>query len=646
MVYLATLVLLIAVGHHVPAEGYGFDYVPGEILVKYKSSISAASISERHAQKGIKTKRAFRQMRVHHVELPAGLGVEKALEMLRSESSVDYAEPNYFRYTTKTTPDDPEFGLLWGLDNSGQIVNGTSGTKDADINAPEAWDSATDCDGIVIAVIDSGIDYDHPDLRDNMWSNADELAGGDGVDDDGNGYVDDVRGWDFVDNDNDPMDINGHGTHVAGTIGAKGDNGRGITGVCWSAQVIPLRFIDDSGLGTVADEISAIQYAIIKGAKIINASFSGNASMAEQDAISHAKDAGILFVAATGNEGDNTPSYPAGYDLVNIISVAATNQNDGLADFSNYGAAWVDVGAPGVNIYSTLPGGTYDYKDGTSMATPHVVGLAGLIRNTDPSLTHAEVRYIILNSVVRQASLVGKTVTGGRINAFNALDALSSPLPLLPPSEISATSVSTNQVDLSWDDDSSIESGFKIERRLSGGLYAQIDTVSANTTTYIDQSGNEGTSYTYRVRAYNDTDDSDYSNEANATTFPASPSGLSASAVSSNQVNLSWEDNSFGESGFKIERKTGSGGTYTQIATVDADVLSYSNIGLTGSTTYYYRVRAYNSGGDSTYSNEENATTAAPPPAGSSGGGRCFIVTAADGLPMELLVNVLSAFRD
>lgn len=635
IVYLATLVLWITVGRHAWAQGHGFDYVPGEIIVKYKRSISAASIRERQVQQGIETKRAFRRMGVHHVKLPAGLGVEKALEMLSSDSTVDYAEPNYFRYATKT-PNDDWFGLQWGLHN-----DGTFGTADADIYALEAWYDipATDCNSIVIAVIDSGIDYGHEDLSSNMWSNPDEIPNGD--DDDGNGYIDDMLGWDFVENDNDPMDTHGHGTHVAGTIGAEGDNGKGITGVCWTAQLMPLRFIDDSGLGTVADEISAIEYAIIKGAKIINASFSGSASMAEQDAISLAKDAGILFVAAAGNEGVNTPSYPAGYDLTNIISVAATDQDDELAPFSNYGAAWVDVGAPGVNTYSTLPG-DYGYKDGTSMAAPHVVGLAGLIRNENPTFTHAEVRYVILRSVDRQASLSDKTVSGGRINTA---EALLTPLVLLPPSDVEATPVSTNQVDLSWDDDSSMDSGFKIERRLSGGMYSQIATVSADTTTYMDQSLDEGTAYTYRVSAFNDTDDSDHSDEAHATTFPAAPSGLSASAVSSNQVNLSWEDNSLGESGFKVERKTDSGGTYTQIAAVDTDVLSYSNNGLTASTTYHYRVRAYNSGGNSTYSNEENATTAALPPAGSSGGG-CFIVTAADGLRMEFLVNVLNACRD
>jgi subtilisin family serine protease len=634
-VYLATvLFFLTAAGQQAMGQEQRFDYVPGEVLVRYKSHVSTSSSRALDLEQTAETRRVFGRIGVHHLKLPAGLSVEQAIEVLRADSSFEYVEPNYIRYAAQTIPDDTHFDELWGLHN-----DGTSGTEDADIDAPEAWDIATDCGSIVVAVIDSGVDYGHPDLNDNIWSNPGEIPG-DGIDNDLNGYVDDVQGWDYVGDDNDPGDMNSHGTHVAGTIGAEGNNATGTTGVCWTAKIMPLRFLDDSGAGTVADEISAIDYAIANGASIINASFSSDAfSIFEEDAISDAMDAGILFVAAASNDGDATPEYPAGLDLDNIISVAATDQDDELAWFSNYGASWVDVGAPGVNIYSTLPGGIYGFKNGTSMATPHVVGLAGLIWNTDQSLTHAEVKGVILITVDPLASLLGKTVTGGRINAFNALDALSSPLPL-PPSQLSATPISTSQIDLAWAQHSSQELGFKIERKLSGGSFSQIDTVPVDTTTYSDQSASEGTSYTYRVRAYNGDGDSDYSNEADAITFPASPTGLSATAVSSSRVNLSWEDNSFGESGFKVERKTGSGGTYAQIATVDADVISHINTGLMASTTYYYRVRAHNSGGDSIYSNEANATTSTPPPrspqesrdvaaGGGGGGGSCFIVTAA-----------------
>jgi len=249
------------------------------------------------------------------------------------------------------------------LHNTGQLVNGVTGTADADIDTPEAWDRVTNCSAIVVAVIDTGVDYNHPDLAgppSNIWINAGD-NNANGIDDDGNGYIDDGRGWDFIQMDNDPMDFHSHGTHVAGTIGAIGDNGIGGTGVCWTVQVMSVRALSTLGSGTTAELAAAIDYAVANGANVINMSLGGTGGFAGDiidTAIASARAAGVLVVAAAGNTGTNndvSPFYPASYNRDNIISVAATDQRDVLAGFSNYGAVSVDVAAPGVNIYSTVP---------------------------------------------------------------------------------------------------------------------------------------------------------------------------------------------------------------------------------------------------------------------------------------------------
>ena len=589
-------------------------YVPGEILVKFRGEASSSGIQSLNLTAGAKELSALsvNAAVVHQYKLDGALSVEEAVLQYRRNPAVEYAEPNYL-YSLQAIPTDAQFGTLWGLHNTGQAVNGTAGRADADIDAPEAWDISTGSPNVIVAVIDSGIAYDHPDLAPNIWTNPGEIAGN-GVDDDGNGLVDDVRGWDFHMNDSDPMDpvdLNpggngGHGTHVAGTIAGAGNNGTGVTGVMWTAKLMALKAGGvDRSLSTTAI-ISAIHYAIAKGARVINASFIGpECSLTFYDAVRAANTAGVLFVAAAGNGGndvigddnDNIPNFPSNFSapsvcdgqqtaaLENVIAVAATDQNDQLTTFSNFGSTTVQVAAPGIRINSTKPtsnvtnvlfhtfdsnptglgyvfggttstwgftnstsfsqpnsltdsptgnyqndtdsfamgpvfsttgqrgcrldsrvrlqteldtdgvfaetsrnGGTswqimngvsgssnaqfvpitwgdiadgvadsrfrfqfisnesqvfdgvyldnvrvvcvagspsgttdYQFFQGTSMATPHVVGLAGLLLSVNPNLTIAQLRNAILSTVDRKASLSGKVSTGGRINARAAL---------------------------------------------------------------------------------------------------------------------------------------------------------------------------------------------------------------------------------
>ncbi len=414
-------------------------YVPGELLVKYKSSVRAAALGHSGGRLNAFTLRRFKAVGIHHERIPEDMTVEEALEICEDDPDVEYAEPNYVRQIS-AMPDDLDFGVLWGLNNTGQ----TGGLLDADIDAVEAWGDAAKLrvgsKDVVVAVLDTGADLDHEDLTNNIWRNTGEdwvngSPGNDGMDNDNNGKTDDYYGWNFVNSDNNPDDDNGHGTHVSGTIGAEGDNGTGITGVNWTAAIMCLKTFDSSGSGSVADEIEALDYAISNGARVINASYSGSFySELEYQAIEDARDAGILFVAAAGNGGDDNVGpgwdndvagqavYPACYDLDNIISVAATNHNDTLASFSNYGVTSVDVAAPGVNIYSTKAGGDYRFMSGTSMATPHVAGLAVLIWAEDLNLTYLQVKNRILNGVDVLSSLTGKVLTAGRINANTSIN--------------------------------------------------------------------------------------------------------------------------------------------------------------------------------------------------------------------------------
>jgi subtilisin family serine protease/subtilisin-like proprotein convertase family protein len=353
-------------------------------------------------------------------DLERSSSVEAALAALRTDPAVAYAEPDY-TLRIAATPNDPQYSSLWGLHNTGQ----TGGTPDADIDAPEAWDLTTGTSSTIVAVIDTGVDYNHPDLAANIWTNEDEISG-DGIDNDGNGYVDDIHGYDFINEDGNPLDDQGHGTHVAGTIGAVGNNGVGVTGINWNVQIMALKFLGADGSGSTSDAIQALNYAVAMGAQLSNNSYGDTQfSQAFRNALEAARQAGHIFVAAAGNNGTNndgaSPFYPASYDAANVIAVAASDHNDRLASFSNFGATTVDLAAPGVDIRSTTPGNAYGTSSGTSMASPHVAGVVGLVRGLHPEWTYQQVIDQVLSSVDFPPALEGVTATGGRLNAARAV---------------------------------------------------------------------------------------------------------------------------------------------------------------------------------------------------------------------------------
>ena len=341
-------------------------FVPGHVLVKFKQSTPPGLINNVHAAARATIVTEFTFAKLQLIRLKPGKSVNAAIQEYSLNPNVIYAEPDYIDTIDAVIPNDTDYTKLWGLHNSGQTVSGSTGTNDADIDAPEAWDTTTGSPSVVVGVLDSGVAWNHEDLAPNIWSNSDETVNGN--DSDSNGKVDDMRGWDFVDNDNDPYDFNGHGTHVSGTIAAVGNNSTGVAGVGWTAKIMPLRVCDATGSCPSSAQMAGIEYATANGAHIINASLGGtNLSQSMRDAIEAAGNAGILFVAAVGNDGtDNdggTHHYPSDYTLVNILAVAATDSNDDLAGFSNFGTTSVDVGAPGVNTYSTVPGVSTAWSD-------------------------------------------------------------------------------------------------------------------------------------------------------------------------------------------------------------------------------------------------------------------------------------------
>ena len=529
------------------------EFDPDSIIVKTKREASDADLDRVNRSNGARVKEKIPRTRLSVIDLPENLPVEAAVRRYEASPAVEYAEPDFILKPSQTTANDPDYSKLWGLNNTGQ----TGGTADADVDAPEAWGSTTGNVDTVVAVIDTGVDTSHSDLKNNLWTNSGETAGN-GIDDDNNGYVDDVNGWDFYHSDAtvyDSGDGDEHGTHVAGTIAAEGNNSLGVVGVNWRAKIIPLKFLGPDG-GYTSDAVKALNYAVAKGAKISNNSWGGGGySQALLDAINSADASGHLFVAAAGNGGsdgvgdnnDSTPHYPSSYNSANLISVAATDSKDALAGFSNYGSTSVDLAAPGVGILSTLPNNTYGSYSGTSMATPHVSGVAALIKSKAPSLNDAQLKDQILKSVDAKSNLSSKIVSGGRLNAARGFDTTSPTAKAPVKSLVDSSRLGTTNVPvkLTWsatdNTDGSGVASYQLQQSTNGGAYSNV-SLPSSTATSVTLNLAPGSTYQFRVAAKDGA--GNVSAWAEGSSFKVSASQESDTAIS---YTGSWPNYSYSE---------------------------------------------------------------------------------------------------
>ncbi len=385
------------------------------VIVRFKDAVSQVDIDEFQYTNGLLDKiKLINDANLFTFKLPDNAEMSlKFLTKINESSSVLYAEPNY----RCTLNEEPYFNVLWNLKNKTY--------PGIDVDVENAWKIVKGSPSVVVAIVDSGIDYNHKDLKDNIWVNTKEIPNN-RIDDDKDGYVDDTNGWNFYGKNNKPMDDYNHGTHVSGTVAAL-ENNYGVIGVAPNVKLMPLKiFGKDGGVSNFADIISAVVYAHDHGASIVNMSFGGKGnSQSLYDVMNKFKD--MLFVSAAGNNGSNndvSPFFPANYDLANNITVASIDQNGALSSYSNYGIKTVDVAAPGKSIYSTLPNNKFGYMSGTSMATPHVTGLCALIKSSNINLTPNQIKQIIMNNVRPLQTLKGKVQTGGLIDSSKALDAI------------------------------------------------------------------------------------------------------------------------------------------------------------------------------------------------------------------------------
>jgi subtilisin family serine protease len=494
--------------------------VADHFMVKLQPGATRADLEAFAAGRRARIRRALRTPRLFLVAIPESDtdALPDAIAAFNAATSiVAYAEADAIvtlNDTFPNPPNDPYFqnGNLWGLHNTGQV----SGTVDADIDAPEAWNFFTGSRDMVVGLIDGGTDYNHVDLASNIWTNPGEIPGND-LDDDGNGFVDDVHGYDFYNEDGDPMDdtSSSHGTHTAGTIGALGNNGVGVAGVCWRVTILPTKMVSAAGSGPLSDAVEAVNYTVMMrtngvNVRVTNSSWGDTSlSLGLSNSIVACAKADMLFACSAGNDSRDvdtgSPYYPVGFSMTNIIGVAATDRNDLRAQFpsgrsSNYGATSVDLAAPGHTIYSTTYNNNYGVNHGTSMSSPHVAGAAALLWAMKPSATFHEIRQAILDGVDPIASMAGITVTGGRLNLRNAMLLLE---PAIRPLTGNVTNgaftayafdasvepypmIDTNRVWMFWNTDGATNSfATNLMERVSNDLFrASIPTQSVGTTIY------------------------------------------------------------------------------------------------------------------------------------------------------------------
>ncbi|MEQ1833500.1 MAG: S8 family serine peptidase, partial [Candidatus Eisenbacteria bacterium] len=481
-----------------PPGACALDYVPGTVLVRWKPASKLAARTEAMAPLGATVMTRFELNGVEQLSVP-GMSVSEAVARLAGDPRVEYAEPDYLWHIERA-PDDPRYPEQYGLRNRGQ----TGGLVGADINAEPVWDRFTGDPELLIADLDTGAEYDHPDLEANIWTNPGEIPGN-GLDDDQNGYIDDVHGYDFANHDGDPRDDNGHGTHTAGTIAAVGNNGVGVSGVVWRGKLVVLKFLSASGSGPTSGAVEALQYAVRMGVRVSNNSWNGGFySRALEDAIIAAGDAGHLFVAAAGNSRTNndiTPSYPAALPEDCVLTVAATDHADQLAGFTNYGATTVDLAAPGVDILSTVPGATYRLLSGTSMAAPHVTGAAALLMGRFPGMSASEVKSRLMRFVDVRPGLSGRCVSGGRLNVALAA---SDPDSIVAGdvTDLRVLSPGSNSVELAWTatgDDGAVGTASSYELRYSATAFTAAEFARA-TAGNAPRPQASGAAESYRLR--------------------------------------------------------------------------------------------------------------------------------------------------
>jgi subtilisin family serine protease len=626
-------------------DAKGKDIVAGELIVKFKADATVAQIEHGLKLGHLKVKKHKQtepmKARGHNgvTLVETDLAMDDAVAQLKNHPAIEYIEPNY-TYKHQLVANDTYVtnSYTWGLYSGTSTPANVYGT-----GAIDAWTAGhVGTNSVYVAVIDEGIDVAHPDLAPNMWTNPKDPV--DGIDNDGNGYVDDVHGWNFYGGNNQVFDASGdlHGTHVAGTIGAKGGNGKGVAGVNWNVTILSGKFLGPDG-GDTFSAIEAIDYYIDLKKRhginlvAINASWGGGGySQSLHDSIIRAAKAGIIFCAAAGNEAlnnDVNSSYPSNTDTTRgtstetaasfngVIAIAALDRYGALANFSNYGARTVHIGAPGVDILSCAPNSQLGYMSGTSMATPHVTGAVALYASTHPGASAANIRQAIIGGLLPTPSLVGTTTTGGRLNISKiippAVAALTAPTGLVATAQIGA-------VKLTWSPVVGATSYVVKRSTTVGGPYTAIATVT--TTTFTDGTVSNGAQYFYVVAAVSSAETSPNSTEVSATplVLAATPTGVIANAAQttvagSSTVTVRWNASS-GASSYKVKRATSLTGAWAVVANVSSTATSYSQaVTATANNVYYYRVVAVNAAGDSADSTAATVSTVPSSPANMTG---------------------------